>query len=163
MSAISLSNIAPQPSSTTLRVSTDPITFWQKYIAERGPEVQQLKEALQSGDLSAAEKAYNNLVALGNTVLHKDNPFVRADRALDFNAIGGALENGDLAGARQAFAALQSTFGQNFPRVANPPSPLSAPAVNLGSTSNAGPNTVLSLSQAAGAKTSTASRVNVIA
>jgi hypothetical protein len=110
MSAISLSNLVPQPSGTNTGASASVTTFWQKYISERRPEVQQLDTALKSGDLKAAEQAYNNLVSLGNTVLGKDNPFTRSDRALDFNAIGGALQNGDLAGAQQAFAALESTF-----------------------------------------------------
>jgi hypothetical protein len=127
MSAISLSSIVPQSLSTTQPISQDPkLTFWQKYINERRPEVQQLNDALKSGDLAAAQQAYNNLVALGNTVLHKDNPFVRSDRSLDFNAIGGALQNGDLAGAQQAFAALESTFGQKLPPSASL-APASAP------------------------------------
>jgi hypothetical protein len=164
MSAISLSSIVPQPLSTSPTVSADPkSTFWQKYLDERRPEVQQLKDALKSGDLSAAEQAYNNLVALGNNVLHKDNPFLRSDRALDFNAIGGALQNGDLAGAQQAFAALQSTFHRKLPLAVNPSSPISATAVNLSNTSNAGPEIALSSSNANGAKASSASGVNVIA
>src|SRR5271169_4468323 len=102
MSAISLSSLAlSQPLSPTSTAPTGPnSTFWQKYLNERRPDVQQLKDALKSGNLSAAEQAYNNLVALGNNVLHRDNPFVRSDRALDFNAVGGALQNGDLAGAQ---------------------------------------------------------------
>ena len=173
MSAISLSSIVPQPLSTTQPVSTDPkLTFWQKYINERRPEVQQLNDALKSGDLAAAQQAYNNLVALGNTVLHKDNPFLRPDRGLDFNAIGGALQNGDLAGAQQAFAALESTFGQKLPPGANPtPSPatvvnanlagpISATGVNL---SNSGPEIAQNLSNANAPKTSSASAVNIIA
>jgi hypothetical protein len=116
MSAINLSTIVPQPSTTTPTTpSTSSTTLWQKYISERRPEVQQLKDALQSGDLAAAQQDYNNLVALGNKVLHKDNPFTRSDRALDFNAVGGALQNGDLAGAQQAFGVLESTFQQKLP------------------------------------------------
>jgi len=164
MSAISLSNIVPQPLSTTPTVSTDPksTSFWQQYIDERRPEVQQLKDALQSGDLAAAQQDYNNLVALGNNVLHKDNPFLRSDRALDFNAIGGALQNGDLAGAQQAFAALQSTFGKKLPPAANTSSPPSATTVDLSNTSNAA-EIALSLSAANGATAGSESEVNVIA
>ncbi len=103
MSAISLSSVVPQPSPAA-PTAASASTFWQKYISERRPEVQQLKDALQSGDIAAAQQDYNNLVALGNNVLGKDNPFTRSDRALDFDAIGGALQNGDLAGAQQAFA-----------------------------------------------------------
>ena len=109
MSAISLSSIVPQPPSTSSAISHNP-TPWQKYLAERRPEVKQLQEALQSGDLSGAEAAYNNLVSLGKSVLHQNNPFVWTNRAADFSAIGGALQSGDLSAAQQAFSALESTF-----------------------------------------------------
>jgi hypothetical protein len=127
MSTISLTSVAPQPLSTSPTVATNAKSaFWQKYLSERNPEVQQLKDALQSGDLAAAQQDYNNLVALGNKVLHKDNPFLRSDRALDFNAIGGALQNGDLDGARKAFAALENTY--KLPPAANPSSSPTATA-----------------------------------
>jgi len=101
---------ASQPVSTAPTPSSSPKTLLQQYLKERRPEVQQLQEALKSGDLAGAEQAYNNLVALGNKVLGKDNPFLLSNRAFDFNAIGGALQNGDLSGARQAFQALADTF-----------------------------------------------------
>src|ERR1700733_2520982 len=114
MSAISLSSVTPQPSPAA-SPATSASTFWQKYLSERRPEVQQLKDALQSGDIAAAQQDYRNLVALGNDVLGKDNPFLRSDRALDFDAVGGALQNGDLAGAQQAFATLENTFHRKLP------------------------------------------------
>ena len=116
MSAISLSSIVPQPLSTNPTPLSLKKDFYQEYFKDRQPEVQALNKALKSGDLAAAQQAYDNLVALGKTELHKDNPFLASDRALDFNAIGGALKNGDLTGAQQAFAALQNSFKQ-------PPSP----------------------------------------
>jgi hypothetical protein len=109
MSAISLSTIVPQPSSASPTISHSP-TPWQKYLAERRPEVRQLQEALQSGNLSGAEAAYNNLVSLGKTELHQNNPFVWTNRAADFSAIGGALQSGDLSAALQTFSELESTF-----------------------------------------------------
>ena len=158
MSASSISSIAiPQALSTA---TPNPTTSLQTYFKERRAEVQQLGEALNSGDLSAAQQDYNNIVALGNQVLHQDNPFLRSNRALDFNAIGGALQNGDLAGAQQAFAALQSTFHQKLPPAASPSSPLPATVVNL---SNANPEAVLSSSNANSAVVAPESGVNVIA
>lgn len=119
MSAFNIFNTAVSNPSNPVnpQPATDKTRFWQEYIAQRRPEVQELKKALDAGDLSAAQQAYNNLVALGNQVLHRDNPFLRQDRALDFNAIGGALQNGDLDGARQAFAALHDTFQRKLPPV----------------------------------------------
>jgi len=69
-----------------------------------------LGKDLKSGNLAAAQQDYNKLEALGNNVLHKDNPFLRSDRGSDFNAIGSALQSGDIGGAQQAYAALESTF-----------------------------------------------------
>ena len=108
-SAISFSSIVPQPSSASPTISHSP-TPWQKYLGERRPEIRQLQEALQSGNLSGAETANNNLVSLANTVLHQNNPFVRSDRAADFSAIGGELQSGDLSAAQQALAELESRF-----------------------------------------------------
>jgi len=132
MFAISLTNI-PVPVSTTL---SKPETSWQKYVRERQPELQKLNEALKSGDLVAAQQDYNNLVALGNNVIHRDNPFLRSDRALDFDAIGGALQNGDLAGARRAVAALENTFQQKKvpptdPAASSPTAAISSGNVNV--------------------------------
>jgi hypothetical protein len=114
ISSTALTQTLAAPQSTP--GSSQTTSTWQAYIKERHPEVVALGEALQSGNLSAAEQAYNNLVALGNT-LPGDNPFVRSDRALDFNAIGGALANGNLGQAQQAFAQLRATFGQKLPPV----------------------------------------------
>jgi hypothetical protein len=100
MSAISLTNI---PTSA-------PVTSSSNYFKERRAEVQQLNEALKSGDIASAQQDYNNLVALGKNSLKRDNPFLRSDRGQDFNAIGGALQSGDLNAARQAFAALEGTY-----------------------------------------------------
>jgi hypothetical protein len=110
LSVTGISSLAVSHPLTTTPTATSPETFLQKYFKERRPEIQELQNALKSGDLTEARKAYNDLVALGHKLLHKDNPFLRADRALDFNAIGGALQRGDLDGARQAAAALQRTF-----------------------------------------------------
>ena len=116
MSAISLINI---PSSTAssgsgqVKVSPD-------YFKERRAEVEQLNDALKSGDLASAQQDYNNLVTLGKNDLNRNNPFLRSDRGQDFNAIGGAIENGDLNGARQAFAALESTFKTHPPSAGGP-------------------------------------------
>jgi hypothetical protein len=116
MSAISLINI---PSSTS---SSAPRTSSPNYFKERRAELEQLNQALKSGDLASAQQDYTNLVTLGKNGLHRDNPFFRSDRGMDFNAIGGALENGDLKGARQAFAALENTFKLPPPSAGGPDS-----------------------------------------
>jgi hypothetical protein len=87
----------------------------QDFRSERKSDLQQLGQALASGDLNAAQQAYNSLVQLGQQGPFKDSePFQRSDRAQDFEAIGQALKSGDLAGAQQAFAMLESTFGRHI-------------------------------------------------
>src|SRR5262249_6234314 len=58
-----------------------------------------------------AQQAYNAIVALRQNSSKPNAPeFLRGGRQSDFDAIGKALQSGDLAGAQQAFANLQSTF-----------------------------------------------------
>lgn len=86
----------------------------QDFFQHRKADLQQLGEALRSGDADAAQHAYDALVALGqNGPLRNGRTFHRADRAQDFAAIGQALASGDLAGARAAFRALASTFSHH--------------------------------------------------
>ena len=67
---------------------------------------------LQAGDLKAAQQDFNTLTALGQTGPNKNGQtFQLASRAQNFQAIGQALQSGDLAGAQSAFANLASTFG----------------------------------------------------
>jgi len=99
MSATSISSVSSiasvQPVSATPPDST---TQAQKHLRERRVEMQQLNQALQARDLNAAQQAYNKLAALSN-----------------LNAIGRALQSGNLDGAQQSFAALQSTYQQELP------------------------------------------------
>ena len=84
----------------------------QDFRSERKADLKELGQALSSGDLNAAQQAYNNLAQLGEQgPFSNSEPFRRSDRAQAFEAIGQALQSGDLAGAQQAFATLESTFG----------------------------------------------------
>ncbi|HEY3974611.1 MAG TPA: hypothetical protein VGM18_16520 [Candidatus Sulfotelmatobacter sp.] len=115
----------------------------QQYFQQRASDLQQLGQALQNGDLTAATQEFGAISNLG-----QNGPFANGDsfkinqRQADFNAIGQALQNGDLAGAKQALVQLRSTF-QNQ-RTADPPSAAggSAPVtpsvvVNLSAASTA--------------------------
>lgn len=101
------------------------------YFQQRKADLAQLGTALQSGttvSLQAAQQAYDSLVALGQSgPLKNGATFHRADRAQYFAAIGQALQSGDLAGAQEAFAALQSTFHQPDQRLLGPPTPAPTP------------------------------------
>jgi hypothetical protein len=115
MSTAPISSLTSQPVNTTSPVATSAKSHFQEYLKARKPEVAELEQALKAGDLKAATQAYNDLVALGQKDLGKDNPFLLNNRALDFNAIGGALQNGDIQGARHAFRALEKTFDKTAP------------------------------------------------
>jgi hypothetical protein len=108
MSTAPISSLAiSQPATTS---PTTGKTAFQEYLIARKSEVAELDQALKSGDLKAATQAYNDIVALGQKDLGRNNPYLLNNRGLDFNAIGGALQSGDIQGARNAFRALEKTF-----------------------------------------------------
>ena len=114
----------------------------EQYFQTRQGDLQQLGQALQSGDLAGAQTAYNNIVQLGQSgPFASGDAFSRPQREQDFTAIGQALQSGDLAGAQSAFSTLQSTF-QRGAGTQNAPS--------ASSTSNSGPEIILNLSSGAG-------------
>jgi len=100
------------------------------FRSERKSDLGQLGQALQSGDVNAAQQEYNALVALGqNGPFRNEEPFQRKDRVQDFEAVGKALQSGDLAGAQQAFATLSATFGS--PNTQGNPGPLPPIVINI--------------------------------
>jgi len=108
-----------------------------------------------------------NLIALGQTGPHADGQiFEQTDRAQDFQAIGQALQSGDLAGAETAYTALASTFGNPItggkqpspvsPPVFQPPVVLGPPVSQPPGTSSV-PEIVINLGGASGTGTSSGS------
>lgn len=138
----------------------------QAYFQQRSSDLQQLSQALQSGDLAGAQQEFNAIQTLGqNGPFSTGNAFHASQRQLDFNAVGQALQNGNLAGAQTAFADLQSTFqpqqrsvdppavvvklsGAAAPAAASTAAPVSgipAQPVAASSTGSGGPEIVLNL------------------
>jgi len=73
----------------------------QSFYQNRRADIQQLGQALQSGDLNAVQQAYSTLTSLGqNGPFANYEPFARAGRAKAFEAIGQELQSRDLAGAQ---------------------------------------------------------------
>lgn len=113
----------------------------QSYFQARSGDLQQLGQALQAGDLTAAAQEFSAIQTLGQSgPFASGNPFKMSQREQDFMAIGQALQSGDLAGAQQAFAQLKSTFEHHHSDDPTSPAPISAastPAVvvNLSSAS----------------------------
>ena len=77
------------------------VSNWQ----QRQQSFKDLNAALQSGDLSAAQKAYSGLTT-GSGSTNSNSPLAK---------IGQALQNGDLAGAQQAMQALQASRAGHHP------------------------------------------------
>jgi len=86
---------------------------WQSVFQQRRQDFSQLAQALQSGDLAGAQKAYANLQSLqpggqsGSSLSSNStaNPIQN-----DFSALGQALASGNLSQAQNAFSQLQIDF-----------------------------------------------------
>jgi len=81
----------------------------QSLFQQRRADFQQLSQALQSGDLSGAQQAFNALSTLQSSGRSRGQN--NSQLSQDFSAIGQALQSGNLAGAQQAF----SNFQQDLP------------------------------------------------
>ena len=87
---------------STAAVSTSSIyQELQAYFQQRGSDLQQLGQALQSGDLAGAQQEYGAIQNLGqNGPFANGDAFKVSQRQQDFDAIGQALQSGDLAAAQ---------------------------------------------------------------
>ena len=86
----------------------------QSFYHTRQTDLKQLGTALQSGNLSGAQQAYQSLAVLGDSgPFANSEPFGNSTRAQDFNALGEALQAGDLTRAQASFATLTANQG-NF-------------------------------------------------
>jgi len=121
---------------STAAVSTSSIyQELQTFFQQRGSDLQQLGQALQSGDLAGAQKEFSAIQSLGQSgPFASGDAFKSSQREQDFAAIGQALQSGDLAGAQQAFAQLQNTFHHHHQQVSEQPP---AVVVNLNASSPA--------------------------
>jgi hypothetical protein len=79
----------------------------QSFYQSRQADLKQLGNALHNGDLSGAQQAYNSLAVLGEGgPFSNSEPFGRSNRAQAFDAVGEALQAGDLSRAQASFATL---------------------------------------------------------
>ena len=106
-----LSGIPPVSSQSAAAFRSD----W----SPRKTDVQALATALQSGDLAGAQKEFSDFQQLltggpagpqgssGGTT-----PTGASSLSVDLQAVGSALQSGDLTGAQKAFASLQQAIGK---------------------------------------------------
>ena len=79
----------------------------QSFYQTRQADLKQLSSALKSGDLAGAQQAFQALAVLGEGGPFANlEPFGNTNRASAFNAVGEALQAGNLAQAQTAFATL---------------------------------------------------------
>jgi hypothetical protein len=77
-------------------------------MAQRKQDFQSLANALQSGNLADAQKAFAQLQSDGlNTGQTQSSNSQGSGQSSPLQALTTALQNGDLSGAQQAFAQLQ--------------------------------------------------------
>lgn len=101
----------------------------QAYYRQRSTDLQQLGNDLLAGGVANAQQDFNALLKLGQGgPSAKGDVFEGKVREQYFDAIGQALKSGDLAGAQQAFAQLESTFHQHHDPMPPSPAPTSPPA-----------------------------------
>lgn len=111
----------------------------QQYFQTRRSDLQQLGQALQSGNLSSAQSAFNNITSLGQSGPFSNGaPFASSSREQDFTAVGQALQNGDLAGAQQAFSQLETSFNGGQPQSASNANSSPGPEIVLNLTPQSG-------------------------
>jgi len=80
-------------------------------LAQRKQDFQSLADALKSGNLADAQKAFAQLQSDGvNTGQAQNSNSQTTSQSSPLQALGSALQNGDLAGAQQAFAQLQQNM-----------------------------------------------------
>ncbi len=128
--------------STTAISSSSIYQELQSFYQNRQSDLKQLGSALQSGDLSGAQQAFNALSALGQDgPFANSEPFSKSSRAQAFDAVGQALQAGDLAGAQAAFATLTAK------QSSSPSTPTPATVVTLSNTQNPEPLTPDSIYQ----------------
>jgi len=86
-----------------------------------------LENALKSGDLTAAKKAYETITALhAQQVSQSGITGATSQMDSDMEALGKALESGDLTAAKSAFATVKSDMQKGPPPPSPPPSSTSS-------------------------------------
>lgn len=113
---------------STAAISSNSFNQLQSYVHNRTSDLQQLKQALQSGNQAEAQQDVQSLVALGKQgPVPNGDAFLGPKREQAFEAVGGAVQAHDLQGARQAFGQLFHSFQHRPHGTPRPALPLNAP------------------------------------
>ena len=100
-----ISNISPGAGS---------LQTWQNVFQQRRQDFSQLAQALQSGDLTGAQKAFADLQSLQQSQSGTNSNSAGSPIQSDFVALGQALSSGDLSQAQSDFTQLQNDIKSAF-------------------------------------------------
>jgi hypothetical protein len=162
-----------QPAAGTPASASSVYEQIQAYRQQKQADVAQLGQDLAAGNTNAAEQDFTALTALGQSGPNANGQvFQNSTRAQDFQAIGQALQSGDLAGAQSDFANLASTYStfQGSPAVGpasvvpstvspvvQPDTPIAQPLVAPASTSSGVNEIIINLESPSSTNSSTTS------
>jgi hypothetical protein len=115
----------------------------ESYFQQRNSDMKQLGKDLASGDTTDAEQEFQAMQTLGQSgPFASGDMFSNSTREADFNAIGTALQSGNLSAAQQAFEQLKQTFDTKKEQPTSPAIMTPAvPEAAAGATSSSGTST----------------------
>lgn len=103
-------------------------------MAQMKSQFDQLGQALDSGDLTAAKQAYSAIQQNAPQGQSDQGPMAQMKSKID--QLGQALDSGDLATAKTAFSSIQQSAPKGGPKGAPPPGGGAPPSASGGKTSS---------------------------
>jgi hypothetical protein len=111
----------------------------QSFFQQRKTDLQQLRGALESGDLAGAQKAFKSIQQLASVgPSPTGNAFAISQRQQDFSSVGQALTSGNVGEAQQALAKLVSDFHHAAPDPVGPAVVVNISEAGSGASSGSG-------------------------
>ena len=107
----------------------------QSQMAQMKSQFEQLGKALDSGDLTAAKKAFSAIQQNAPQGASQGDQGPMAKMKSQFDQLGQALDSGDLAAAKKAYSAIQQSAPKGGPKGA--PSAAGAAPPSAGGTGSA--------------------------
>ena len=92
----------------------------QSQMAQMKSQFEQLGKALDSGDLTAAKKAFSAIQQNAPQGASQGEQGPMAQMKSQFDQLGQALDSGDLAAAKKAYSAIQQSAPKGGPKGAPP-------------------------------------------
>jgi hypothetical protein len=105
---------------TLTQAQTDFVSLSQSFASQLGAQspvgkmLSSVGQALQSGNVSAAQQAFSSYLKVGPTAIrqHSHVPPAVGKLTAGLQQLGQALQTGDLSAAQQAYSAMQQVWKQ---------------------------------------------------